>query len=45
MRPGDTLGTIAERYGTTVRELQSWNGLRSTRITAGSLLTIFPRKM
>jgi len=45
IRPGDTLGTIAERYGTTVRELQSWNGLRSTRITAGRLLTIFPRKM
>ncbi|HET7291489.1 MAG TPA: LysM peptidoglycan-binding domain-containing protein [Vicinamibacteria bacterium] len=45
IRPGDTLGGIAERYGTTVRELQSWNGLRSTRITAGRFLTIFARKM
>ncbi len=45
IRPGDTLGNIAARYGTTVRELQSWNGLRSTRITAGRLLTIFARKM
>jgi membrane-bound lytic murein transglycosylase D len=45
IRPGDTLGTIAERHGTTVRELQSWNGLRSTRITAGRTLTIFARKM
>jgi membrane-bound lytic murein transglycosylase D len=45
IRPGDTLGAIAERYGTTVRELQSWNGLRGTRITAGRLLTIFARKM
>jgi membrane-bound lytic murein transglycosylase D len=45
IRPGDTLGTIAERYGTTVSELQSWNGLRSTRITAGRTLTIFARKM
>lgn len=45
IRPGDTLGGIAERYGTTVRELQSWNGLRSTRITAGRVLTIFARKM
>jgi len=45
IRPGDTLGTIAERYGTTVRELQSWNGLRSTRITARRTLTILARKM
>lgn len=45
IRPGDTLGGIAERYGTTVRELQSWNGLRTTRITAGAFLTIFARKM
>jgi len=45
IRPGDTLGAIAERYGTTVRELQSWNGLRGTRITAGRMLTIFARKM
>ncbi len=41
IRPGDTLGTIASEYGTTVRELQSWNRLRSTRIAAGSLLTIY----
>ncbi len=41
IRPGDTLGTIANEYGTTVRELQSWNRLRSTRIAAGNLLTIY----
>ncbi len=45
IRRGDTLGTIAQRYGTTVGELQSWNGLRSTRITAGRTLTIFASKM
>lgn len=43
IRPGDTLGTIASVYGTTVRELQSWNRLRSTRIAAGRLLTIYKK--
>jgi peptidoglycan lytic transglycosylase D len=41
IRPGDTLGSIASQYGTTVRELQSWNRLHSTRIAAGGLLTIY----
>jgi membrane-bound lytic murein transglycosylase D len=43
IQPGDTLGTIATEYGTTVRELQSWNRLRSTRIAAGNLLTIYKK--
>jgi membrane-bound lytic murein transglycosylase D len=41
IRPGDTLSSIASQYGTTVRELQSWNGLRGSRIAAGELLTIY----
>jgi membrane-bound lytic murein transglycosylase D len=41
VRPGDTLGAIATTYGTTVREIQSWNGLRDTRIGAGLVLTIY----
>jgi membrane-bound lytic murein transglycosylase D len=41
IRRGDTLSSIATQYGTTVRELQSWNGLRGTRIAAGSVLTIY----
>jgi len=40
IRPGDTLTAIATRYGTTVRELQTWNGLRGSRIAAGDFLTI-----
>ena len=44
IRPGDTLGSIADRYGVTVREIQAWNGLRSTRIAAGGLLTLFTRR-
>jgi membrane-bound lytic murein transglycosylase D len=43
VRPGDTLGAIASQYGTTVREIQSWNGLRNSRIAAGHVLTIYTR--
>ncbi len=41
IQQGDTLSTIAERHGTTVRNLKSWNGLRSSRIRAGKQLTIY----
>jgi len=41
IKPGDTLVGIAAQYGTTVRELQTWNGLRSSRIAAGETLTIY----
>ena len=41
VRPGDTLGAIATQYGTTIRDLQSWNGLHTTRIAAGNTLTIY----
>jgi membrane-bound lytic murein transglycosylase D len=40
IQPGDTLTSIAARYGTTVRELQSWNGLTGSAIAAGSVLTV-----
>jgi membrane-bound lytic murein transglycosylase D len=40
IQPGDTLTSIAARYGTTVRELQAWNGLDGSSITAGTVLTI-----
>jgi len=40
IQPGDTLASIAAQYGTTVRDLQSWNGLQGTRIAAGAVLTI-----
>lgn len=40
VRRGDTLGQIAQRFGVTVRELQSWNNLRGTLIRAGQELTL-----
>ena len=42
VRNGDTLGAIASRFGVTVKQLQAWNGLRGTRITAGKYLIVRP---
>jgi len=41
IKPGDTLAAIASQYGTTVQDLQSWNGLTGTQIAAGHNLTIY----
>jgi membrane-bound lytic murein transglycosylase D len=41
IRRGDTLGSIAAEHGTTVRQLQAWNRLSGTRITAGAVLSIY----
>jgi LysM repeat protein len=40
VRSGETLGTIASRYGTTVAEIQRINGLRSTKIYVGQRLKV-----
>ena len=37
---GETLGTIAERYGTSVSEIQRINGLRTTKIYVGQRLKV-----
>ncbi|MCH7706786.1 MAG: LysM peptidoglycan-binding domain-containing protein, partial [Chloroflexi bacterium] len=40
VRSGDTLGKIAQRHGTTVARLQSWNNMRGTRINVGQTLRV-----
>jgi membrane-bound lytic murein transglycosylase D len=40
VRRGENLTVIASRYGVSVRQLQSWNGLRTTRIQAGQRLRV-----
>ena len=42
IRSGDNLSLIASRFGVSVRDLQAWNGLRGTRITAGKFLVVRP---
>lgn len=41
IRPGDTLSSIAQQYGTSVERIRSWNGLKNSRIAAGRTLTIY----
>ncbi|WP_200979766.1 lytic transglycosylase domain-containing protein [Echinicola sp. 20G] len=38
---GDALGKIANRYGITVSEIKTWNGLYSNTIKVGQHLTIY----
>ena len=40
VKSGETLGTIASRYGTSVREVQRINGLSSTKIYVGQRLKV-----
>lgn len=40
VKSGETLGTIASRYETTVREIQRINGLSSTKIYVGQRLKV-----
>ena len=42
VRPGDTLGGIAESFGVTATELREWNRIRGSRITAGDFLVVRP---
>ncbi len=41
VRRGETLWQIAQDLGITHREIMSWNGLRSSRLTPGSELVLF----
>jgi len=41
VKPGDYLGKIARRYGTTVSKIKKWNGLKSSRIRVGQKLKIY----
>ncbi len=41
VKPGDTLGAIATQFGTSIQALQSWNGIRGSRIVAGDSLTVY----
>lgn len=44
VRSGETLGAIAEKYGTTVSAIKRASGIKSDRISIGQKLTIPKRK-
>ncbi len=41
---GDYLGKIAQKFGVKVSDIQAWNGLNGTNITAGKTLVIWTGK-
>ena len=41
VKPGDTLAAIATQFGTSIQALQTWNGIRGSRIVAGDSLTVY----
>jgi membrane-bound lytic murein transglycosylase D len=41
VRSGDTLSEIAERFNVSVRQLMSWNNLRSSSLRAGQRIVIY----
>lgn len=41
VKRGDTLGTIARAFNTTVSNIKSWNRISGTQIAAGARLTIY----
>lgn len=45
VKKGDTLGDIARKNGIQVAQLQSWNGLRSTRIGIGDQLIVAKKEV
>ena len=40
VRHGDTLITVADRFGITVEQLRNWNHMRSTKIAPGHVLNV-----
>lgn len=41
VKSGESLYTIANRYGVTARDIRSWNGLKSNRVARGKRLKLY----
>lgn len=44
VRRGETLASIARKYGVTERQLRRWNGLKSSKVSRGKSLKIIVRE-
>ncbi|MEE8526702.1 MAG: LysM peptidoglycan-binding domain-containing protein [Thermoanaerobaculia bacterium] len=44
VRRGNSLSTIADLFSVRIRDIMTWNNLRSSRLRAGQKLTIQPRR-
>ncbi len=45
IRRGESLSTIAYKYGVRISDLKKWNNIRSNKIIAGKSLTIYTGKL
>ncbi len=45
VKSGDYLGKIANRYGVRVSDIKKWNGMRTTNLSVGKYLTIYPKRL
>ena len=41
IKPGDSIGSIGEKYGVKVSDIQRWNSISGNKILAGSTLKIY----
>ncbi|MDP2039033.1 MAG: LysM peptidoglycan-binding domain-containing protein [Ignavibacteria bacterium] len=41
IKPGDSIGEIAENFDVTISEIKSWNSLKSNKLVAGKSLVIY----
>ena len=45
VKSGDYLGKIADKYGVRISDIKKWNGLRTTNLSVGQRLTIYPKRV
>ena len=45
VKKGDFLGKIANKFGVRINDIKRWNSLKSTRLSIGQRLYIYPRKV
>ncbi|WP_288955266.1 lytic transglycosylase domain-containing protein [uncultured Polaribacter sp.] len=45
VKSGDFLGKVANRYGVRVSDLKRWNRLKTSRLSIGQRLYIYPKKV
>jgi membrane-bound lytic murein transglycosylase D len=43
VKPGDSLDKIAQEHGVTIRQIQRWNNLRTSRLQVGKKLALYPQ--
>jgi membrane-bound lytic murein transglycosylase D len=45
VKNGDFLGKIAQKFGVRIKDIKRWNSLKSSRLSIGQRLYIYPRKV